>query len=64
MTPPADSKPQLRRYYASVNTHLYEIAKQTNQLKEQIVFWINQKGYFNPADCLSKFDIDKDQPTK
>ena len=43
MTPPTDSKPRLRRYYASVNTHLYEIAKQTNQQKENIVFWINQK---------------------
>ena len=38
--------------------------QKTNQQKQNIVFWINQKGFFNPADCLSKFDLDKDSASK
>ena len=57
MSPPAQYKPRLRKYYSSVNTHLYQIAKLT---KENIVFWINQKGYFNPGDNLGKLNINKD----
>ena len=44
--------------------HLYKLAKLTSQLKENIVFWINQKEAFNPADLLGKFDVDKDQVSK
>ena len=43
MSPLAQYKPRLRKYYSSVNTHLYQIAKLTNQQKENVVFWINQK---------------------
>ena len=28
------------------------------------MFWINQKGAFNPSDLLGKFDIDKDPVSK
>ena len=36
------------------------MAKLTNQRKEDIIFWINQKDHPYPVDKLSKFDIDKD----
>ena len=51
-------KPKLRRLYANINLHLFEIAKLTHQKKEDIVFWI--KGAANPADKLAKLDIDRD----
>ena len=34
-------KPKLRKYYANINLHLFEIAKLTNQWKEDIIFWID-----------------------
>merc|ERR1712089_77185 len=61
---PSQFKPRMRKYYANINMHLYKLAKLTNQLKENIVFWINQKGTFNPSDLLGKFDIDKDPVSK
>merc|ERR1712101_19992 len=63
-SPPSQFKPRMRKYYAIVNMHLYKLAKLTSQLKENIVFWINQKEAFNPADLLGKFDVDKDQVSK
>merc|ERR1712101_73865 len=54
----------MRKYYANINIHLYKLAQLTGQLKEDIVFWINQKRAFNPADLLGKFDIHKDQVSK
>ena len=36
----------------------------TDQLKESIIFWLNQEKTFNPADKLGKFDIDKDSMDK
>merc|ERR1712243_171650 len=59
-SPPSQFKPRMRKYYANINMHLYKLAKMTNQEKENVVFWINQKEAFNPADLLGKFDIDKD----
>ena len=44
--------------------HLYQLARFTNQKKENIVFWLNQNGTFNPADKISKFNIDKDTVAK
>ena len=38
MSPPSQYKPRLRKYYANVNMHLYQLARLTNQLKENIVF--------------------------
>ena len=64
LSPPSQSKPRLRKYYSSVNLHLYEIARMTNQLKEYIVFWLNQSGHFNPSDLLGKFDLEKDSVSK
>merc|ERR1711905_51014 len=63
-SPPSHFKPRMRKYYANVNMHLYKLAQLTGQLKENIVFWINQKKAFNPADLLGKFDIDKDQVSR
>merc|ERR1711973_412670 len=63
-SPPSQFKPRMRKYYANVNMHLYKLAKLTGQLKENVVFWINQKKAFNPADLLGKFDVDKDQVSK
>ena len=48
--------------YANINLHLFEIAKQTKQKKEDIVFWI--EGTASPADKLGKFYIDKDPVDK
>ena len=55
-------KPKLRRLYANINLHLFEIAKLTKQKKEDVMFWI--EGAANPADKLGKFDIDKDSVEK
>merc|ERR1712208_273344 len=63
-SPPSQFRPRMRKYYASVNMHLYKLAKLTGQLKENVLFWINQKEAFNPADLLGKFDVDKDQVSK
>ena len=60
--PPQSLKPKLRRLYANINLHLFEIAKLTKQKKEDVVFWI--EGAANPADKLGKFDIDKDPVNK
>merc|ERR1711962_1231259 len=59
-SPPSQFMSRMRKYYANINMHLYKLAELTNQLKENIVFWINQKEAFNPSDLLGKFDIDKD----
>ena len=60
--PPQILKPKLRRLYANINLHLFELANLTGQKKEDIVFWI--EGAANPADKLGKFDIDKDPVEK
>ena len=62
--PPHVLKEKLRKYYANINLHLFEIAKLTNQKKEDIILWINQKDQPNPADKLGKFDIDKEKVDK
>ena len=59
---PQALKPKLRRLYANINLHLFEIANLTGQRKEDIVIWI--EGTSNPADKLGKFDIDKDTVEK
>ena len=59
-SPPGHSKSRMKKYYANISIHLYKLAQLTGQLKENIVFWINQKNYLNPPDLLGKFDIDKD----
>merc|ERR1711962_1304235 len=63
-SPPSQFMSRMRKYYANINMHLYKLAELTNQLKENIVFWINQKGAFNPSDLLGKFHIDKDPVSK
>ena len=55
-------KPKLRRLYANINPHLFEIANLTGQKKEDIVLWI--EGPSNPANKLGKFDINKDTVEK
>ena len=59
---PQALKPKLRRLYANINLHLFEIANVTGQRKEDIVIWI--EGASSPADKLGKFDIDKDTVEK
>ena len=59
---PQALKPKLRRLYANINLHLFEIANLTGQKKEDVVLWI--PGTSNPADKLGKFDIDKDSVEK
>ena len=63
-SPPSHSKSRMKKYYANINIHLYKLAQLTGQLKENIVFWINQKKAFNPADLLGKFNIDKDHGSR
>ena len=60
--PPQALKPKLRRLYANINLHLFEIANLTGQKKEDIVLWI--EGASNPADKLGKFGIDKNTVEK
>ena len=60
--PPQSLKSKLRRLYANINLHLFEIAKLTKQKKEDVVFWI--EGASNPADKLGKFNIDNDSVDK
>ena len=52
-------KPKLRRLYANINLHLFQLANLTGHKKEDIVIWI--EGAANPADKLGKFDIDRDR---
>ena len=56
--PPQIPKAKLRRLYANINLHLFELANLTGQKKEDIVIRI--EGAPNPADKLGKFDIDRD----
>merc|ERR1712002_1274499 len=60
MAPPSQSRRSLRKHYASINVHLYTLANITKQVKEDIIFWLNQEEVCNPADKLGKFDIEKD----
>ena len=60
--PPQSLKSKLRRLYANINLHLFEIAKLTKQKKEDVVFWI--EGASNPADKLGKFNIDNNLVNK
>merc|ERR1712002_1018686 len=64
MKPSNELKQKLRRYYANINLHLFEVAKLTDQKKEDIIFWIDQKDQPNPADKLGKFDINKETVDK
>ena len=63
-SPPSHSKSRMKIYCTNISIHPYKLAQLTGQLKENIVFWINQKKAFNPADLLGKFDIDKDQVSR
>ena len=63
-SPPCHSKSRMKEYHANIDIHLYKLAQLTGQLKENIVFWINQRKAFNPADLLGKFDIDKDHVSR
>ena len=46
--------------------YLYELANMSNQKKEDIIFWFDQRKkikshqIYNPPDKLGKFDLDKD----
>ena len=46
--------------YAEINALTHQIGNLTLQPKEDIVRFLQQKIYFNPADLLSKFDLDQD----
>ena len=60
--PPQSLKPKLRRLYANINLHLFEIAKLTKQKKEDVMFWI--EGASNPADKLGNFNMNNDSVEK
>ena len=48
------------RLYAEINALTFQIGNLTSQLKEDIVRFLHQKVYSNPADFLSKFDLEYD----
>ena len=50
----------LRKYYVMINLHLFELAKMTGQQKQDCIFWFDQKDRINPADLLSKFNLNDD----
>ena len=48
------------RLYAEINALTYQIGNLTLQPKEDIIRFLQQKIYYNPADLLSKFDLEQD----
>ena len=49
--------PPLSRYYSQCNALLFQIGKMTDQRKEDMALFLEQKNYFNPANILSKYNI-------
>ena len=43
------------KYYSDINTHLFILANKTGQLKQELVFFINQGVNPNPVDFFNKF---------
>ena len=41
-----------------------QIGSAHRTIQRNIVLWINQRNYFNLADLLGKFDIDKDHVSR
>ena len=54
---PSLFEPPLKRHYAQCNIILFQIGQITEQKKEEIALFLDQKNFFNPADLLSKFDL-------
>merc|ERR1712115_344996 len=54
---PALFPPPFNKYYSQCNTILFNLGQRTNQRKEDMVLFIDQKKYLNPADLISKFNI-------
>ena len=50
----------LNRHYAQCNAILFQIGQITNQRKEEMALFLDQRNYFNPADILSKYNIHQD----
>ena len=57
---PSLFEPPLNRQYAQNNVTLFQIGQITGQKKEEIALFLDQKNFFNPADLLSKFDLQLD----
>ena len=57
---PSCYQPPYNRLYAEINALTHQIGNLTLQPKEDIVRFLQQKIYFNPADLLSKFDLEQD----
>ena len=53
-------QPPYNKLYAEINALTHQIGNLTLQPKEDIVRFLQQKVYFNPADLLSKFDLEQD----
>ena len=58
---PSLFEPPLSRYYSQCNVLLFQIGQITDQRKEEMTHFLEQKHYFNPADLLSKYDLQNDE---
>ena len=54
---PSLFEPPLSRYYSQCNVLLFQIGQITDQRKEEMTHFLEQKNYFNLADILSKYNI-------
>ena len=57
---PACFKAPFNKWYAEINSLAYQIGNLTSQPKEEIVQFLQQKVYSNPANLLTKFDLEHD----
>ena len=57
---PACFKAPFNKWYAEINSLTYQIGNLTSQPKEEIIQFLQQKVYSNPADLLTKFDLEQD----
>ena len=57
---PACFKAPFNKWYAEINSLTYQIGNLTSQPKEDIVQFLQQKVYSNPADLLTKFHLEYD----
>ena len=58
---PSLFEPPLSRYYSQCNALLFQIGQITDQRKEDMAHFLEQKNYFNPADILSKYNLQQDE---
>ena len=59
---PARFKSPIGKWLAMIAVNTMKTAIITDTKKEDAYLFINQKYFFNPADLLTKFSLEKDTP--